>query len=76
MKHVTRIQTLDGKLFEDKHLARNHAERRYGDALSKFSRLFVGLNYAEMCVYIDENLDAFVELHQLKDDIPLEINDE
>ena len=72
MKYVTRIQTLDGTLFEDKHMARNHAERRYGDALCKLARGLLELKYTQTTEYLDENLDAFVELHQLKTDIPLE----
>ena len=53
-------------------MARNHAERRYGDALCKLARGLLELKYTQTTEYLDENLDAFVELHQLKTDIPLE----
>lgn len=74
MRRVSRVQTADGVLHEDERAALRHAERRYGDALSRVAHQIVHLDwkYTTTMEFIDTNLNAFVELKALKDDITLE----
>ena len=70
MKRVTRYQTLDGELHPSVHAATNHAERRYGDALTSLAHQAVRQEkYTQMVAFLDGNLDAFAALKALKADI-------
>ena len=73
MKQVTRYQTLDGELHPTAHAATNHAERRYGEALTSLAHQAVRQEkYTKMVDFIDGHLDAFAALKALKADISLE----
>lgn len=77
MRRVIRFQTADGELHETASAARGHADRRYGDALTRLAHRAVRQEkYTKMCEFIDNNLDAFVELKALKADIDLEDADD
>ncbi|APL99263.1 hypothetical protein [Bordetella phage CN2] len=76
MKRVIRFQTADGALHETASAARGHADRRYGDALTRLAHRAVQQEkYTKICDFIDKNLDAFEELKALKVDIDLENDD-
>lgn len=76
MKRVIRFQTADGALHETASAARGHANRRYGDALTRLAHRAVQQEkYTKMLEFINNNLDAFVELKALKADIDLENDD-
>ena len=76
MKRVIRFQTADGALHETASAARGHADRRYGDAMTRLAHRAVQQEkYTKMVDFIDNNLDAFEELKALKADIDLENDD-
>jgi len=76
MKRVIRFQTADGALHETASAARGHADRRYGEAMTRLAHRAVQQEkYTKMVDFIDNNLDAFVELKALKADIDLENDD-
>ena len=76
MKRVIRFQTVDGALHETASAARGHADRRYGEAMTRLAHRAVQQEkYTKMVDFIDNNLDAFVELKALKADIDLENDD-
>ncbi|RQP11931.1 MAG: hypothetical protein EAS51_04180 [Microbacteriaceae bacterium] len=77
MKRVTMYQTADGELHPSEQDAARHADRRYGDALTSLAHRAVQQEkYTKMVDFINNNLDAFVELKALKADIDLENGDE
>lgn len=77
MKAVNKIQTADGALHDSEELARRHAEKVYGDALSKLVHPMAHLTkYAQWMDYVDRNLSAFVKLAALKADIDLDVETE
>jgi hypothetical protein len=73
MKWIQHVQTRDGKLHHDYIVAKRHAEKVYGEALSSVARKIVALDwkYVATMEFLDANLDAFIELKALKDDIAL-----
>lgn len=73
MKWVQHVQTMDGKLHHDYGRAKCHAENVYGLALTKLAQAALRCEkYTPMLEFIDANLDEFVQLKALKDDITLE----
>lgn len=77
MKTVPMIVTNDGAQHTSVERATRHAEARYGDALSRLAhRLIQCDKYTAMQDYIDANLEAFISLKTLKDDIALETEEE
>lgn len=72
MKWVQRIQTIDGVLHETPQAAKRHAEARYADKLLPLAGKLVQIGkYTAMADYLNNNLDQFLELRALKDDIVL-----
>lgn len=77
MKMVNKIQTSDGALHDSEELARRHAERLYGEALSKLVHPMAHLHkYSEWMDYVDRNLNGLLNLAKLKADINLEVETE
>ena len=73
MKRVQRYQTRDGKLHDTLAKARRHAEVVYGEALSKIAHRLVHIEkYSDFQQYIEDHLDDFVRLKELKSDAELE----
>lgn len=77
MKWIAMIQTRDGKLHPTVDKATRHAEKVYGEALSNMAHkvLLHGDKYMKLQDFIDTNLDGFVALQVLKQDIILEKTD-
>lgn len=76
MKWVSHVQTRDGELHRDVLRATTHAEKVYGEALSRLAHRAVAIQkYSGMQEFIDANLDAFIELRALRDDITLQKSD-
>lgn len=72
MRRVTRIETSDGVLHLDRKAAGRHAEKRYGDALLSIARELAPLSYSPTAEWIDANLNRFLALHELHDDLMLD----
>jgi F0F1-type ATP synthase delta subunit len=73
MRRVIRYQTSDGALHESEGTARRHADDRYGTALTDLARKAVQVQkYAAMLCFIEENLDTFAALLDLRADTSLE----
>jgi F0F1-type ATP synthase delta subunit len=73
MRKVTCYETSDGVLYRLRHHAQRHAEDRYGAALTDLAHKAVRVEkYTAMLCFIEENLDAFVALRDLKADTGLE----
>lgn len=78
MKKIDMYQTLDGVNHADFFTAKKHAEKMYADELGALSREVLKLDskYLATIGFIDHNLNRFVKLQQLKDDISLINNEE
>lgn len=77
MEIVKRYIVNDGSLFESEKLARHYLDKIYGDKLLPLASKLVNFDkYTEMVSYIDENLDKFIELKRIKDDMNLIALDE
>lgn len=74
MKHVTKIQTFDGKLHTHVLDARRHLDKLYGDALTKIAHQLCNCDgkYAKISEWLDENLDSFEEVLRIKRDLQVE----
>lgn len=73
MRSLIVYQTSDGQQFEHREDADRHADRRYGELVTKLAHELVQIDkYSRMALFIDENLDRFVALKALKDDMQLE----
>lgn len=78
MKLVERFQTLDGQEYKTKRDALQHLDKLYGCKMtSLFNRMNLETDFKyERCTnWIDENLDLFVELKRIKDDMVLDTAD-
>lgn len=74
MKTVTKVQTFDGALHDTEAAARRHAEKLYGEALSRLAARLVAIQkYSPMMEFIDSNLSEFEKLKTLKSDTWLEV---
>jgi hypothetical protein len=71
MKWVQRIQTRDGMVHETEKAAKRHAEARYADKLLPLSHKLIAQRLGDLAGFVDANLDKFLELKALKDDIEL-----
>jgi hypothetical protein len=74
MFEIKLIETFDGKRHETKSDALHHLEEIYGDKLSKVSRDIIQLldykdRYLKVIEFIDNNLELFVELSEIKADM-------
>lgn len=77
MKYVDRIETSDGVLHTSAINAQRHAQKRYGEALTRLAHKLVQCEkYVATAEFIDENINAFVALSLLKKDIVLEPREE
>lgn len=77
MKWVNHVQTLDGKLHLHAFDGKKHAEKVYGEALTKVAHQLVRVEkYQAMCDFVDSHIEEFVMLKLLKDDLILETSDE
>lgn len=73
MKRVIMYQTMDGHVHRDEHTAKRHADTLYGSALTLLAgKLAVIDKYIATADFIDSNLNAFVSLKALKDDMLLD----
>jgi hypothetical protein len=75
MKLLTRVQTFDGVLHNDRDAATRHLDRLYGAALSKLAHKIIAesdFKYSHLVEFLDGNLDSFKELMNIKADLVLE----
>jgi hypothetical protein len=78
MRKVTKVQTFDGILHDSQKAANSHLDRLYGKKLTKISLEIRGIlgKYDKTMDFIDQNLDAFLELKIIKDDMAVEEDDD
>lgn len=70
-------RTSDGEVHPDLDTANRHACNRYGDALSKLAIRAVRVEkYKDMLDWIEDHLDEFATLIELRRDTELEAADE
>jgi len=78
MREVSRFQTSDGELHATQAHAAKHADRRYGDALSKVVYAVLEIaqdgpkRYTRLHDWIDQHHDQLAVLRDLKNDLQLE----
>jgi hypothetical protein len=73
MRWVEKVQTSDGQLHDHERRALDHAEKRYGDALTALAHRLVRVEkYTAMCDFLDANIAEFVALEALKADCIME----
>lgn len=76
MKKVTKYQTLDGVLHDTEQAARHHADKVYGVVLSSLAQEALRVEkYSDMLEFFNKNLDRFLKLQTLKDDMKLQEDD-
>lgn len=76
MKRVQMFRTSDGEHHPSVGAAKTHAERRYGDHLTKLAHEAVRCEkYTTMVDWLDKNHGRVAELVALKQDIRLEADD-
>lgn len=69
MKPVDAFRTSDGVLHDSLSKAKSHAERRYGDCLTKIAHELLRCEkYRAVTDYLDENADRLAELLALRAD--------
>lgn len=72
MEEITAYLTSDGKIFTEHAKAKRHAEARHADALLALARALSVLDkYRDTAEYIDANLDKFLAVAALKNDIAI-----
>lgn len=78
MKTIQRIETFDGKVHNDAKAALKHLGVLHANALSSISHAICQLNgkYVTTGDWIDDNLDRFLALHTIKQDMILVAEDE
>lgn len=65
-------KTIDGNVHLSLDDAVRHAERVYGEALTRYAHYMIGIGkYSVMCEYLDSHLNEFAYLLKLKKDITL-----
>lgn len=73
MRPVSRYQTRDNQLHLTEKDAKRHAEKLYGLGVSTLAHKLLQCDkYSKMQEFIDQNLDAFIELKTLKLDMECE----
>ena len=73
MRRVIKYETSDGVLHDSEQDAERYADKRYGDLLSK-TAVSLGRTdgkYSLLTTYVDENLQVFLQLHALREDMKL-----
>lgn len=72
MKTITMYQTYDGAVHPTQKAAYHHLDVKYGDLMSRVAGKLCQIDkYKATSEYIDENLDQFLLLKQIKDDMKL-----
>jgi len=74
VKKIEAWTTADGMIFLSEGEAKKHADERYGKALLQISKQMVDVTdgkYGRTSTFIEENLDKFLELHFLREDIKI-----
>lgn len=73
MQKVTKYQTLDGVLHNTQQVAQAHADKVYGIYLSGLAHESLRIEkYSAMQEFIEANLDRFIKLKELKEDMKLQ----
>ncbi len=76
MKWIAMVQTRDGELHDNALKADRHAQKVYGEALSRMAtRLLAVEKYTAMHEFLEANLPVFLELHALRADMEMEKTD-
>ncbi len=79
MKVVQRYETSDGVIHESYEKAHKHADNRYGSILTELAwKLAQICKYKDMIAFLedDANIQKFLDLQKLKDDIKVETKDD
>lgn len=74
MKKVTKFETFDGVLHDNEKKAAQYLGRVYVNVLDRLSARMVDTTdgkYVKTQEFIDANLDTFVELKMIKDDLEI-----
>ena len=69
MQAVTVIKTFDGVLHPNTKEAKKHLDKLYGDELLKHARQLANQNYTRVSDYLDEKLNGFLHLSEIKADM-------
>lgn len=75
MKQISSWQTHDGLVHASVHDAKQHLDALYGNVLCRLARELGHLNFTERAQYINDNLNAFIQLATIKADQVIEEND-
>lgn len=67
-------ETLDGNKYSSEHEAKKHIEKIYADLLLDIGRKLANQNYTNVTDYVDRNLQRFIQLARIKENMTLEID--
>ena len=73
MKYVTKVQTHDGKIHDDKRAALKHLDNEFGKIILPVSKKLAELRYMDFSImeYIEANLGEFEKLIKIKQDMEI-----
>lgn len=75
MKYIKMVRTFDGQLHISKEEAIRYLDVMYTNRMSTFAAALIDHsfgNYQKTKEWLDENLDIFVTLKEIKDDMSME----
>lgn len=73
MRYVSMVQTKDGTLHASEMEARRHAEKVYGEALSKMAAKLLHITkYGPMHEFLEANLGEFQRIKWLQEDCQID----
>lgn len=76
MKQINMIQTHDGIVHDSVQDATKYLQKQYGDNLLSIGRKLANQNYTTVTNFINDNLNLFIQLKAIKDDMKIEWSDE
>lgn len=70
MQIVRKIMTDDGELFDTQKEAKKYLNKKYGEQLTSIAHKILKCEkYIQLCEFLDENLDNFKEVIELKNEL-------
>jgi len=69
MRREIKCITYDGKIFDTQKEAKKYLDKIYGDKLLSIARVLTYQRYTAVADYIDDNINKFIELNIVKNDM-------
>ena len=76
MKQINQIQTHDGIMHDSVQDATRYLQKQYGDCILGIGKKLANQNYTTVTNFINDNLNLFIQLQAIKDDMKIEWSDD